>query len=170
MPVKVLNSTGNGTDLQVADGINHAVTKGANVISMSLGGTDISSTLQTAVANAWAAGVVVVCAAGNNGNSGPFYPAQYDHVISVGATDSNDVLASFSNYGTWVSVVAPGVNIYSTYPTNSYAVLSGTSMACPHVAGCAAFLKAQNQLATNQKISDAITLNTDAYNPNGRIN
>src|SRR5262249_38227437 len=125
-------------------------------------------TLQTAVANAWAAGVVVVCAAGNNGNSTLFYPAAYDHVISVAATDSNDAMASFSNYGSWVTLAAPGVNVYSTYLNSTYATLSGTSMACPHVAGCAAFLKAENQQASNQQIVDALTNTTDPYNTIGR--
>lgn len=139
MAVQVLSSGGSGSSASVAGGIDYAVSKGADVISMSLGGGG-SSTMETACKNAHNAGVVVVAAAGNDNSDRKSYPAGYDsYVIAVGATDNNNEKASFSNYGDWVDIAAPGVNIYSTYITkNKYRSLSGTSMACPHVAGVAA--------------------------------
>ena len=107
---------------------------------MSLGDTGTTQTLDDAVKYAWDHGVLVVAAAGNNGNSSLFYPAADPNVISVAATDSADKLTWFSNYGSWVKVAAPGDNIYSTYFNGGYAIMSGTSMATPHVAGEAALL------------------------------
>lgn len=135
MPVKVLNSSGSGSTTNIANGVTWAVNNGAKVISMSLGGGGVSSTMQGAIDNAWNNGVVVVCAAGNNGSATIFYPAGYTNSIAVGSTDNTDARSSFSNYSTWVDVAAPGSSIYSTYLNSGYATLSGTSMACPHVAG-----------------------------------
>ena len=165
MPVKVLDNTGSGTDSDVAGGITWATDHGAQIISMSLGGPDFSTTLQNACAYAWSHGVVVVAAAGNSAVNTLFYPAAYPNVISVAATDGSDTLASFSNYGSWVDVAAPGVNIYSTYPTSTYAWLSGTSMATPHVSGEAALMRSQNPTLTNAQVSQLITTKVDPYNP-----
>lgn len=135
MPVKVLNSSGSGSTANIANGINWAVDNGAKVVSLSLGGGGISATMEGAVNYAWNNGVVVVCAAGNGGAATLFYPAGYNNSIAVGSTDSADARSSFSQYGTWVDIAAPGSSIYSTYTGTGYATLSGTSMACPHVAG-----------------------------------
>lgn len=140
MPVKVLNASGSGTFANIASGINFATTNGAKVISLSLGGSSGSSTLQAAVDNAVANGVTVVAAAGNSNTTAASYPAFYTNAIAVASTDQNDARSSFSNYGTWVDVAAPGSSIYSTYLNNGYATLSGTSMATPHVAGMAGLL------------------------------
>jgi thermitase len=165
MPVKVLDSTGAGTDADVADGIIWAVDHGAHVISLSLGGPDYSQTLNNAVQYAWGKGCVVVSAAGNESTSSYSYPAAYANVISVAATNSGDQLASFSNYGSWVKTAAPGVNIYSTYIGGGYGTASGTSMACPLVAGEAAAIRAHNPSLTNADINRAITTNIDPYFP-----
>jgi len=140
MNVKVLNDNGSGTYSAVASGIIWAVDNGAKVINMSLGGSSPSSTLQDAVNYAWNSGVVVVASAGNSGSTTPSYPAYYSNCIAVAAADVNDALASWSNYGNWVDVAAPGLGIYSTVKNNSYGYMSGTSMASPYVAGLAALV------------------------------
>ncbi len=176
MPIKVLSSSGYGSDVNVADGITYAVDHGANVISMSFGDTATSTTLSDAMAYAWSHGCVLVAAAGNNASTALFYPAAYANVVSVAATNSSDTRAWFSNYGTWVRVAAPGLDILSTYPTSTYATMSGTSMAAPHVAGEAALLWAQRPDLTNQQIADTIVAqidNADVYSiasGAGRIN
>ena len=137
--VKVLNDDGSGLYSAVAQGITWAADNGADVISMSLVGTSPSATLQSAVDYAWSKGAVVVAAAGNYANSTPTYPASYANVLAVAATTDLDKLASFSDYGDWVDVAAPGISIYSTIP-GGYGYMSGTSMAAPYVSGLAALL------------------------------
>jgi len=169
MPVKVLDAYGYGDDASIADGIVWAADKGANVISLSLGGPDWSSTLNVAVQYAWNRGAVVVAAAGNGGISDIEYPSGCDNVISVAATDSMDTLTYFSQYGSWVDVAAPGAAIRSTYLNSGYITMSGTSMATPFVAGEAALLKAHNPALTNSQLSSLITSSVDACYPyNGR--
>ncbi len=135
IPVKVLNSSGSGTYSDVASGIIFAADKGAKVINLSLGGTSSSITLQNAVDYANNKGAYIVAAAGNSASSTPLYPANCTGVLAVSATDSNDNLATFSSYGKNVFVGAPGVGINSTYLSNTYKSLSGTSMATPQVSG-----------------------------------
>ncbi|MGN7150410.1 S8 family serine peptidase [Arthrobacter sp. SAFR-179] len=152
LDAKVLNDSGSGSSSGIANGINWAVSKGAQVINMSLGQRVSSRTLEAAVNNAWNAGVVIVAAAGNGGTQAQVYPGAYPNVIAVAATDNNDMKASFSTYGKWVDVAAPGVGVYSTFPTypftlggqNSrsmgYDIETGTSMASPIVAATAALV------------------------------
>lgn len=147
MNAKGLGDDGSGYYSWLANCIVWAADSGANVINMSLGGSAKSQTLQNAVNYAWNRNVVLVAAAGNSGNSAPSYPAYYTNVIAVAATDQNDQKPSWSSYGKWVDVAAPGVSIYSTLPNHTnvigplnYGTLSGTSMATPHVAGLAALV------------------------------
>jgi thermitase len=140
MNVKVLGDDGVGYWSWVAQGIIWAADHGAQIINLSLGGSDTSSTLEDAINYAWNKGVVVIAAAGNNGNSSSFYPAYYPNCIAVAATDANDALAPWSNRGDWVDVAAPGVSVYSTMTNGGYWYMSGTSMASPHVAGLAALV------------------------------
>lgn len=135
MPIKVLNSVGAGSTADVAHGITYAVDNGAKVLSISLVASGGSSTLLSAVDYAYANDVSLVAASGNSGNSTPLYPAYYANSIAVAATDSSDQRASFSNFGTWVDVAAPGANILCTVLGGTYGLKSGTSMAAPHVAG-----------------------------------
>jgi thermitase len=151
MAEKVLDAWGSGYWDWIANGIIDATNHGAKIISMSLGGYGDSELLHDAVRYAYDSGVLVVAAAANDNTDMKSYPAAYDEVIAVAATDQYDEKASFSNWGDWIELAAPGVNIYSTMPTyyvtlNSmgyfmnYDYLSGTSMACPHVAGVAALV------------------------------
>ena len=169
MPVKVLSASGSGSYDSVARGITWAADNGAHILSLSLGGAGGSQQLQDAVNYAWNRGCLIVAAAGNGGSSSPQYPAYYTNCIAVAATDSSDRLASFSQYGSWVDIAAPGVNILATYPNNQYRSLSGTSMACPHVAGAAAVLWSHNPSLTNAQLRAALETNVDSYQPyNGR--
>jgi thermitase len=154
--VKVLNDDGSGLYSAVAQGITWAADNGANVINMSLVGTSPSATLQSAIDYAWSKGVVVVAAAGNFANSTPTYPASYANVIAVAATTDLDRLASFSDYGDWVDVAAPGISIYSTIP-GGYTYMSGTSMAAPYVSGLAALLFARlTDTNGNGRVNDEV--------------
>ncbi|MBI4080575.1 MAG: S8 family serine peptidase [Candidatus Levybacteria bacterium] len=166
---KVLNDNGEGTYDWVANGIIWAADQGADVISMSLGGSSYSQTLENAVNDAWSKGAVVIAAAGNNGNSKPSYPGYYQNVIAVAATDSNDSKASFSTYGSWVDVAAPGVNIYSTYKDNSYKSINGTSMATPFAAGTAALIWMQGSCSNNTCVRQQLEKTADQIAGTGSL-
>ncbi len=174
--VKVLSDSGAGTYSDVAEGIIVAV-KGpdsvagtsddAKILSMSLGGSRDSNILRDAVSWAYSYGAIIVAAAGNSGDGIPStdniaYPARYSNVIAVGAVDQNYNVPTWSSDGPEIDVVAPGVNIYSTYKNKGYTTLSGTSMATPHVSATIALIQAlriasgKNPL-TFQQIYDAIT-------------
>lgn len=138
MAEKVLNSHGEGYSDWVADGIVHAVEQGANIISMSFGTYENSEVVYEAIKYAYDADVLLVAASGNEDTDMKFHPAGHDEVIAVTATDRNDAKASFSNFGEWIELSAPGVDVYSTFLDNGYKSMNGTSMACPHVSGLAA--------------------------------
>jgi len=146
IPLKVLSNSGSGYNSWIISGLDYVVQrKQANptipmVASMSLGG-DVSTTLDRAVNSAVDEGVVAAVAAGNDNEDAMNHsPARAADAITVGAHGSNNTRASFSNYGRRVDIFAPGVSIYSTYKNGGAATMSGTSMACPYVAGCAALL------------------------------
>lgn len=143
---KVLGDNGSGADAWIAAGIDWSIAQGADVISMSLGGS-YSKVTHDAVKRAVAAGVIVVAAAGNAGpGENTFgYPGGLPESICVAATDRNDAVARFSSRGAPVYIAAPGVEILSCFPGARYAKMSGTSMATPHVAGCAALWVSLNQ-------------------------
>jgi subtilisin family serine protease len=141
LPVRVLDSEGNGTMFSVAQGVEHAMTAGADVINLSLAFDGGSAVAEYAIREAHQAGAVVVASAGNGGTvSATHFPADMPEVIGVAALDSADLKAGFSNYGTIVAVSAPGVGIVSTYLSQGYATWSGTSMAAPFVSGTAALV------------------------------
>lgn len=163
LPVKVLDSSGSGWWSNVASGITWAVDHGARVLNLSLGGSADSTVLHDAIDYATAHNAVVVVAAGNNGTDTPFYPAVYDNVISVGAVTSTGDMASYSNYGPNVDVVAPGSTIYSTEwagTGRTYGFRSGTSMAAPHVAGLAALILSANPALSESEVRTLIENNT----------
>ncbi len=135
--VKVLDKNGSGQYSWIVAGIEWAIMNHMNVINMSLGGGSGTEALKQVMIKANQAGVTVVCAAGND--SGPVnYPAKYPQAIAVSASNSADKLAYFSSRGPEIAVIAPGVDIYSSYKGGGYTTMSGTSMASPHVAGLAA--------------------------------
>jgi len=140
MAEKGLDASGSGRLSDLANAIIHAVDQGANIISCSWGSYVKSTLLQEAVRYAYDHSVLVVAAAGNDATDIKNYPAAYDEVFAVTATDQNDEPASFTNFGNWVEVAAPGVQIYSTVWDDSYAYMSGTSMSTPHVSGVAALI------------------------------
>jgi subtilisin family serine protease len=157
MPIKVLNSVGEGWNIDIIEGIIWAVDQGADIINMSLGGSYNSSIMEDAINYAVLNGVTVIAASGDNGNETTMFPAAFEEVIAVGATDSDSNLAAFSNYGDYVDLTAPGVSIYSTILNDSYTSLSGTSMAAPHVAGAAALLRGYgSKFNTPDKIRSAL--------------
>jgi len=134
-------------DSDIVQGIYWSVNNKARAINLSLGAEVDSRILRHAVDYAWDHGVVVVAAAGNDNTAMPSYPAAYDHVISVSATDQNNNKARFSNFGKTIDVAAPGVEIWSTIPGGRYNVKAGTSMSSPHVAALAGLLAAQDRKA-----------------------
>lgn len=156
MPVKAMGAKGYGTTFDIAKGIVWAVDHGADIINLSLGNYQPSKVLEEAVQYAYSRNVVMVSAAGNDGSSQPTYPSAYPEVMSVAAVDYDGRRASFSNYGDYIDIAAPGVYIPSTYFNNQYAALSGTSMAAPHVAGLAALIKSANPELTNTQIMNII--------------
>ncbi|MEY3007251.1 MAG: hypothetical protein RI942_1593, partial [Pseudomonadota bacterium] len=188
--VKVLGRDGSGSTSGIVAGIDWVVQQGTiEVLNMSLGGSGVSSTYKTAIDNALAAGVVSVVAAGNsNADANNYSPAFVPNAVTVSAiTDSDglagglgdnscrstrdDTKADYSNWGSAVDIAAPGSCILSTYPIEqgSYATISGTSMASPHVAGAAAVL-ASNGLSASQIISTLISsgnFNWDDTSPDG---
>lgn len=155
MPLRVLDYAGNGSYANTAAAILWATDHGARVINLSLGGKSYSEVLEDAVNYALEQGVVVVAASGNSGAGALLYPAAYAGVVGVGATDSSNHLASFSNTGAGIDVVAPGVSILSTSPGNNYRYDSGTSFSSPQVAGFAALLLSMPSM---QYSSDVVNL------------
>jgi serine protease len=161
LPIRALDADGSGYMSDTATGIVYATDHGAQVINMSLGGTESSTAVSTAISYARSKGVVVVAAAGNSrANGSPTsYPAADDGVIAVASTTSDDVYSSFSNRGDYIDVAAPGSAIISTYPPASgsaYVSMSGTSMAAPHVAALAALLKSYHADLTPDQIQQAM--------------
>ncbi|GFN30358.1 S8 family peptidase [Paenibacillus xylaniclasticus] len=154
MPVKVLDSSGAGSTYSVAQGVIWATDHGAKVINMSLGNYAQADFLHDAIKYAFDHDVVLVAASGNDNTERPGYPAAYPEVFAVGATDKNSKRATFSNYGDYIDVAAPGDAIASTYPGNQYAALSGTSMASPHVAALAALIRSINPELKNTEVMD----------------
>ncbi|MFV9510496.1 S8 family serine peptidase [Tepidibacillus sp. LV47] len=152
MPINVFTGE-EAYEEDIANGIYYAVNHHAKVINLSLGTYDYGFALKEAIDYAYAKGVVVVAAAGNDNTDLPSYPASFANVISVGATDENDQKAQFSNYGSTIDVVAPGTNILSTAPNGQYAIASGTSMASPIVAATAALLLSKNPNLTVDEVT-----------------
>ncbi len=162
MPVKFMNSQGQGSTSDAIAGMDYAIQMGAKIINNSWGGTSKSQSLENEIEHAEDKGVLLVVAAGNNSQNidkDPFYPADYTNgnILCVAAITADNSLASFSDFGSKnVDLGAPGNDIVSTYPTSTYKVLSGTSMATPYVTAAAAMLFKQNSDLTYSKLRSLI--------------
>ncbi|MBB3109020.1 type VII secretion-associated serine protease mycosin [Paenibacillus phyllosphaerae] len=156
LPVKVLDSSGAGSTYSVAEGLIWATDQGAKVINMSLGNYAEAEFLHDAIKYAYDHDVVLIAASGNDNTERPGYPAAYPEVLAVASTDPDGAKSSFSNYGDYIGVAAPGASIASTYPGSQYAALSGTSMASPHVAALAGLIRSINPDLTNVEVMDLI--------------
>lgn len=176
MPLKAMGADGTGSHSAIAAAIHHAVDNGADIINLSLGSEASTTTLHTAVRRAESAGILVVAAAGNSGVQTQFYPAGYPEVLGVAASDAGDGRYSWSNYGTWVSVAAPGCNITSGYApaTNQvgYTDFCGTSSAAPFTAGIAGLVASAHPGTTGAALTAALTTTAVpvGYVSAGRVN
>lgn len=179
MPVKVLNSSGNGSIFDVADGISWAVDHGARIINLSLGSSQNSSTLTSAVNYAYTKGAFIVAAAGNCGDGSyllngctfqdqPQYPAALSNVMAVASVNAADSQSSFSNEGSYVEIAAPGSDIVSAYAGGGYESISGTSQATPHVAGLAAMIWSQSPAFSNEQVRARIQATAYDLGTSGR--
>ena len=144
--IKVLGDNGDGSTMNVVNGVNYAISQKVDVINLSLGGKQNEPLLKMAIEKAVSQGISVVVASGNNGDGNALtdeimYPAYYQEVIEVGAINFADSVAQFSNSNAELDVCCYGVEITSTYPNDNYARCSGTSQATPHVSGALALLK-----------------------------
>ncbi len=189
MALKFLGASGKGYTSDAVTAFYYAVDNGADIISNSWGGGTYLPALQEIIDYAHSQGVIMVASAGNDHSDFPHYPACYDHVIAVAATDSDDHKAPLSNYGDWIDIAAPGVDVLSlraagtsmgtTY--DDYTTIgSGTSMACPHVAGVIVLLLAQYPYISFNELTARLLATADnisAHNPgydgllgSGRVN
>ncbi|KAL7490563.1 hypothetical protein ACHAWT_000127, partial [Skeletonema menzelii] len=158
---KGLSNAGYGAWSDAMSSINACVNNGAKVISMSFGGREYSTNFDNLVKDHYDNGVLLISAAGNGGSSvSPQYPASYKTVVSVAAVDDNEDRADFSETNDQVELSGPGVNVKSTWKNNSYETISGTSMACPHVAGVAALIWYHFPDCTNNQIRNVLILSS----------
>jgi subtilisin family serine protease len=178
MALKFLGASGGGSSSGAIAAINYAAANGADIANNSWGGGGFSSSLQNAINNFVDGGGIFTAAAGNHGGNNddrPFYPANYNNVISVAASTRTDAKAGFSGFGVnTVDIAAPGAAILSTIPGNGYASFNGTSMATPVVSGAFAVLAAEYPEDTNQELIDRMMAAADPvlteYTTYGRLN
>jgi subtilisin len=145
IPIKVLSNNGSGSYDFIAKGLRTAIDAGADIINMSLGASvQPPQMIHDLIKEAVSRGIIILAAAGNDAKE-VNWPARYEEVIAVAALDQKGAMAHFSSRGEQVKTVAPGVQIYSTVPTNQYGMMSGTSQACPFVAGVCALILAHSR-------------------------
>jgi subtilisin family serine protease len=171
LPVKIMDANGSGYTSWLTSGITWAANHGATVINMSVGGFPNSPYVQDAIDYAWSKGVVLVGAAGNNHVEETFFPASFNHVISVSATQADDEITYWSSYGPRVTVSAPGGSVMTTNCekartatcrySGDHIVISGTSFAAPNVAGVVALIRARYPGQSNQWIVDRLVATVD---------
>jgi subtilisin family serine protease len=145
--VKILSDEGKGQLDWLISSIDWCIDNKINIMSMSLGVNEDNDRMFSAIKKAYNAGIIMVCAAGNDSQGESVntvdYPAKYKETISVAAIDLGQKIGNFSSRGNEIEVSAAGVEVFSTYPNNKYAKLSGTSMATPHIAGSVALIQSK---------------------------
>jgi len=164
MPLRAFDDRGRSDLFTIAKAIWYAVQNGAQVINMSFGVRSPSNSLRSAIQYAQQNNVLLAASAGNDNTSAPQYPAAYRGVMGTAATDLLDTKAAFSNYGSYIFVDAPGVNIISAYPGGLYGIVSGTSFSAPAVSGTAALVESVRPSGVSDSIA-AGALNIDTRNP-----
>lgn len=169
--VKILNlrafdPAGYGEEDDVAAAIIYAVNNGAKVINMSFGDNSFSLVLRDVIRYAYSKGVILVGSSGNSSSSNPHYPSGYQEVISVGNSMENDAVASSSNYGSTLDLVAPGTGIITTVRNNRYGSFSGTSAAAPFVSAAAALLKSVSNFS-NEEVKQILKSTCDEIGATG---
>lgn len=167
MPLRISSPDGWATYSAMASAIIYAADRGVRIINISFGGTSSSSTLQNAVNYAWNKGAIVFASAGNSSTDTLTYPAACSNAIAVSATTSSDTLATFSNYGNWIDISAPGVSILSTNNGGGYGWWSGTSFSSPIAAGLAGLVVSANPFLSNLQIENIIKQNADDLGASG---
>jgi len=190
LPVKILDEYGMGSTESISEGVPYAVENGAKIINLSVGGEELSLTEKTVINDAYDRGAIIVAAAGNfasdndNSNDYVMFPAALDTVIAVGAATYNGSRANFSNFGTELDFLAPGVGIWSVVPSSNpggilnddddlwspigYASSDGTSMAAPFVSGVIALMLTKEPLLTFSEIYEKLAVTATDISPAGR--
>ena len=167
MPLVVVDDSNYAAYSNIAEAIQYAADHGVRVINISIGGPCASSLLQSAVDYAWGKGAVIFSSAMNDGAAAPYYPAAANHVVAVSATDDNDQLAAFSNFGSWISLSAPGTDILTTMSGGGYGFWYGTSFSSPIAAGVAALCLAVNPALGNAGLVSLLEQTADDLGPPG---
>ncbi|MBZ5580604.1 MAG: S8 family serine peptidase [Acidobacteriia bacterium] len=167
MPLAVVDADDFAAYSNIAAAIEYAADHGVRIINVSIGGTNASAALQDAVDYAWSKGAIVFAAAMNTGSSTPYYPAACNHAVAVSATDSSGALASFSNFGPWVALSAPGANIFAPVMGGGYGYWFGTSFASPIAAGIAALALSVNPALSNTDLVNLLEKNADDLGAGG---
>ncbi|MFN3374638.1 MAG: S8 family serine peptidase, partial [Chloroflexus sp.] len=169
LPVKACFNNGRCRDSSVISAIRWATDNGARIINLSLGGAMSSPALQDAVRYATERGVLIIAASGNERAEGnaPNYPAAYPETIAVGATGYSDEVTGFSNTGDYLDLVAPGIDITTTLPGNSYATATGTSFASPFVAGAAALVMTVRPDLSSNDVRCVLAISAEDRGPPG---
>jgi minor extracellular protease Epr len=172
--VQAFNPSGSAYTSDIIQGIDWCIRNRIQVINMSFGMSEFNASLQDIIRKAYRRGIIMVASCGNDGpnNSTIDYPARFPETIAVAASAPNNQITSFSSRGTGISVAAPGLDVCSTYLDQSYATLSGTSMAAPHVSGAAALLLGINPRFTPADVkrrleNSAVPLKNSSLNSQG---
>lgn len=161
MNLRAFTDGGNGEEDDVASAILYAINNGARIINMSWGDVFVSRLMDDIIRYGESRNIIMVASAGNSSTTDIHYPSAFAGTISVGATDSQDRLAGFSNYGPSVDLVAPGENIYTTTLNENYTTMNGTSFSAPFVSAAAALLLSQNPQLSAEAVSSLLTSSAD---------